>query len=98
MKKLIMICITAAVMMAPLAAYARPVRVIVGPGFGWGGWGWHEPYLGPLPYGCFNYRPRTGAGKFHNRGKDPEGDIDGRFSGHGRKLKNQHPPPRHCEN
>ena len=30
MKKLIMICITAAVMMAPLAAYARPGRVFVG--------------------------------------------------------------------
>ena len=35
MKKLIMICIMAAVMMAPLAAYARPGRVFVGPGFGW---------------------------------------------------------------
>src|SRR5258708_14875481 len=75
MKKLIMICITAAVMMAPLAAYARPVRVIVGPGFGWGGWGWDHPDLGPYPYGYFNFAPETGPVKFDTRLQDAEGQI-----------------------
>jgi hypothetical protein len=95
MKKLIMICITAAVMMAPLAAYARPVRVIVGPGFGWGGWGWYNPYWGPYPYpyGYYNYVPETGAVKFHTDVKDAEVYIDGAYAGTVGKLKTIHLRP-----
>jgi hypothetical protein len=39
MKKVLMVCITAALMMAPLAA--RTSRVVVAPAFGWGG---YAPY------------------------------------------------------
>jgi hypothetical protein len=35
MKRLMMLCIAAAMMMAPLAAFARPGRVFVTPAFGW---------------------------------------------------------------
>src|SRR5713101_8544836 len=67
MKKLIMICIPAAVMMAPLAAYARPGRVFVGPGFGWG----YSPYWGAYPYpnGYYGYAAATGAVKFDTKVK-----------------------------
>jgi len=65
MKKLMMICITAALMMAPLAAYARPVPVFVAPRFGYG---WYSPYSYwgpyPYPYGYYDYAPATGAVKF----------------------------------
>jgi hypothetical protein len=84
MKKLIMICITAVVMMAPLAAYARAGRVIVAPGFGWG-----SPYWGgyPYPYGYYSYAPTTGAVKFDTKVKDAEVYIDGAYAGTVGKLK-----------
>ena len=84
MKKLIMIGITAAVMMAPLAAYARPVRVFVTPGFGWG---WYSPDWGPYPYGYYGYAPTTGALKFDTSVKDAEVYIDGAYAGTVGKLK-----------
>ncbi len=86
MKKLMTICITAAVMMAPLAAYARPGGVYVAPAFGWG---WSSPYWGPYPYpyGYYDYAPATGAGKFDTSVKDAEVYIDGAYAGTVGKLK-----------
>ena len=85
MKKLAMICITAAVMMAPLAAHARPGRVFVAPGFGWG----YSPYWGayPYPYGYYGYAAATGAVKFDTKVKDAEVYIDGASAGTVGKLK-----------
>ena len=84
MKKIIMICVAAAVMMAPLASYARPVRVVVAPGFGWG---WYSPYWGAYPYGYYDYAPMTGAVKFDTNVKDAEVYIDGAYAGTVGKLK-----------
>jgi hypothetical protein len=84
MKKLMMICITAAVMMAPLAAYARPGRVFVAPAFGGG---WYSPYWAPDPYGYHDYAPATGAVKFDTSVKDAEVYIDGAYAGTVGKLK-----------
>src|SRR5258707_8518754 len=85
MRKIIMICITAAVMMAPLAAYARGGRVFVGSGFGWG----YSPYWGSYyPYGYgYGYGPATGALKFDTKVKDAEVYIDGAYAGTVGKLK-----------
>jgi hypothetical protein len=85
MKKLMMIFLTAVVMMAPLAAYARPGRVFVGPGFGWG----YSPYWGgyPYPYGYYGYYPATGAVKVDTKVKDAEVYIDGAYAGTVGKLK-----------
>jgi hypothetical protein len=84
MKRLLLICLTAAVMMAPLAAYARPVRVFVGPGYGWGYsyWGAY-----PYPYGYYGYGPATGAVKFDTKVKDAEVYINGAYAGTVGKLK-----------
>jgi hypothetical protein len=84
MKRLLLICLTAAVMMAPLAAYARPVRVFVGPGYGWGYsyWGAY-----PYPYGYYGYAPATGAVKFDTKVKDAEVYINGAYAGTVGKLK-----------
>jgi len=85
MKKLIMICIAATVIMAPLAAYARPGRVFVGPGFGWG----YSPYWGAYPYpnGYYGYAAAAGAVKFDTKVKDAEVYIDGAYAGTVGKLK-----------
>ena len=70
MKKVMMLCITAAVLTAPLAAFARPVRVVVAPAYGWG---WYSPYWGPYPYGYgYGYAPSTGAVKFDTDVKNAE--------------------------
>ena len=84
MKKLLLIALTAAVMMAPLSAYARPVRVFVGPGYGWGYsyWGAY-----PYPYGYYGYGPATGAVKFDTKVKDAEVYINGAYAGTVGKLK-----------
>jgi hypothetical protein len=91
MKKLMMVCITAALMMAPVAAQARPVRVFVGPGFGWG----YSPYWGgyPYPYGYYGYGPASGALKFDTSVKDAEVYIDGAYAGTVGKLKTMHLRP-----
>jgi PEGA domain len=90
MKKIIMICIMAAVMMAPLAAHARPVRVFVGSGFGWG----YSPYWGPYyPYGYYGYGPASGAVKFDTKVKDAEVYIDGAYAGTVGRLKTMHLRP-----
>ena len=72
-------------MMAPLAANARPVRVFVGPGPGWG----YSPYWGayPYPYGYYGYAPATGAVKFDTIVRDAEVYIDGGYAGTVGKLK-----------
>src|SRR6266851_3860654 len=93
MKKVMMICITAAVMMAPLAAYARPGGVfVVAPAFGGG---WSSPYWGPYPYpyGYYDYAPETGAVKFDTSVKDAEVYIDGAYAGTIGKLKTMHLRP-----
>jgi PEGA domain-containing protein len=86
MKKIIMICITAAVMMAPLAAYARG-RVFIGSGFGWG------PYWGPYPYSYYGYGPATGGMKFDTKVKEAEVYIDGAYAGTIGKLKTMYLRP-----
>ena len=83
MKKALMVCITAAVMMAPLVVHAS--RVVVAPAFGWGG---YAPYWGPYPYGYYGYAPATGALKFDTSVKDAEVYIDGAYAGTVGKLKN----------
>jgi hypothetical protein len=95
MKKVLMLCVAAAVIMAPLGAYARPVRVVVAPGFGWG---WYSPYWGPYPYpyypyGYYAYPPATGALKFDTNVKDAEVYIDGAYAGTVGKLKTMHLRP-----
>ena len=86
MKKVMMLCITAAVLMAPLAAFARAVRVVVAPAYGWG---WYSPYWGPYPYGYgyYGYAPSTGAVKFDTDVKNAEVYIDGAYAGTVGKLK-----------
>jgi hypothetical protein len=90
MKKVLMVCITAAAMIVPLAAHAS--RVIVAPAFGWGGYG---PYWGPYPYpyGYYDYVPATGAVKFDTSVKDAEVYINGAYAGTVGKLKTMHLRP-----
>ena len=92
MKKLIMLGIVSAILMAPLAAYARPARLIVTPGYGWG---WYGSYWGPYPYGYayYGYAPATGAVKFDTRVKDAEVYIDGAYAGTVGKLKTMNLKP-----
>jgi PEGA domain len=97
MKKLIMICAAAALMMAPLAASAR-VGVFIGPSFGWG---WYAPYWGPGPYwgpapygyGYYGYAPATGEVKFDTDVKDAEVYINGAYAGTVGQLKTMHLRP-----
>lgn len=88
MKKLIVICITTAAILAPLAAFAHSGVVVVGPRFGWG---WYSPYWGPYPYGYYgygyDYAPTTGAVKFDTSVKEAEVYIDGAYAGTVGKLK-----------
>jgi hypothetical protein len=97
MKKVLMICITAAVMIVPLAAYARSGRIFVAPAFGWGWyspyWGSYSPYWGPYPYPYGYYAPATGAVKFDTSVKDAEVYIDGAYAGTVGKLKTMHLRP-----
>ncbi len=89
MRKILMICITAAVMMAPLSAYAHRGRVFVGSGFGWG----YSPYWGPYyPYG-YGYGNATGEVKFDTKVKDAEVYIDGAYAGTVGKLKTMYLRP-----
>jgi hypothetical protein len=69
MKKVLMVCITATLMMAPLAAHAG--RVVVAPAFGWEG---YAPYWGlyPYPYGYYGYAPATGDVKFDTSVKEAD--------------------------
>lgn len=86
MKKLMMTCITAAMMLAPLGAYARGVRFVVAPGFGYG---YYAPYgyWGAYPYGYYGYGPATGAVKFDTKVKDAEVYVNGAYAGSIGKLK-----------
>ena len=82
--------------MAPLAAYAHPVHVFVGPRFGWGysSWGW-GPYGYPYGYGYYGYgyAPATGALKFDTKVKDAEVYINGAYAGTVGDLKTMHLRP-----
>ena len=86
MKKLIMLGIVSATLIAPLAAHARPARVIFAPAYGWG---WYGSYWGPYPYGYgyYGYAPATGALKFDTQVKEAEVYIDGAYAGTVGKLK-----------
>ena len=86
MKKLMMLCTAAAMMIVPAVAFGRPVRVFVAPAYGWG---WYSPYWGPNPYGYgyYGYAPATGAVKFDTDVKDAEVYIDGAYAGTVGKLK-----------
>ena len=92
MKKLVMLGIVSTILMAPLSAYARPARVIVAPGYGWG---WYGSYWGPYPYGYgyYGYSPATGALKFDTSVKDAEVYIDGAYAGTVGKLKTMNLKP-----
>jgi len=59
MKKIMMVCITAALMLAPLAAYARGGRVIVATEFRV----WVRPVLGRLSVSLRLLRQRSGNGR-----------------------------------
>lgn len=96
MRKLMMTGILATLLLAPLAAFARPGVVFVRPapivalhpGFAWG-WG---PYLGPYPYyygyyGYYGYALDTGALKFDTKDKSAEVYVDGAYAGTIGKLK-----------
>ena len=86
MKKLMLTGVALAALMAPLAAHARPVRVVVAPGVAWG---WYTPYWGPYPYpyGVYHYGPKTGAVKFDTKVKDAEVYVNGAYAGKIGKLK-----------
>jgi hypothetical protein len=92
MKKLLLTCVTAAVLLVPVAAQAARFGVFVGPGFGWG----YGPYWGPYPYGFYGgyyYGPATGAVKFDTRVKDAGVFINGAYAGTVGKLKTLHLRP-----
>jgi hypothetical protein len=92
MKKLLLICITAAMMLAPVAANARRVGVVVAPSFGWG---WYDPYWGAYPYGYGGYdsASATGGVKFDTKVKEAEVFIDGAYAGTVGKLKTMYLRP-----
>jgi hypothetical protein len=88
MKKALWMIVMGAAMMAPVAASARPLRVLVAPGFGWG---WYSPYWGAYAYpyyGYYGYGPATGTVKFDTKVKDAEIYINGAYAGTTGKLKN----------
>jgi PEGA domain len=90
MKKAMMIVITAALLMAPLAASAR-VAVVVGPRVGWG---WYAPYWGPYPYyGYYPYGPATGDIKFDTHDKNAQVYVNGAYAGTVREVKTMHLRP-----
>ena len=86
MKKVWLIAIAVAAMMAPVGAFARPLRVLVAPSVGWG---WYSPYWGPAPYpyGYYPYAPTTGAVKFDSKAKDAAVYVNGAYAGTIGKLK-----------
>ena len=99
MKKLLMTCMTAAVLLLPGASPARAAHfvgggvVIAGPAIGWG---WYGPYWGPFPYGYYpgyNYGPAMGAVKFDTKLKSAEVFINGAYAGTVGKLKTLHLRP-----
>ena len=106
MKKLMFTGIMATLLLAPLAAFARPrvafVRpapvVVVHPRFGWGlGWGgfWGPgPYWGSYPYyGYYDNTPETGALKFDTKDKSAQVYVDGAYAGTIGELKTMHLKP-----
>jgi len=92
MKKLLLVCMTVAVLSVPVAAQAARVGVFVGPAFGWG---WYGPNWGPYPYGFYGgyYYPATGAVKFDTSVKNAAVYINGAYAGTVGKLKTLHLRP-----
>ena len=98
MKKLIITGTLATLLLAPLAALARPATIffrpapmiVVHPGFAWG-WG---PYWGPYPYyGYYGNAPETGALKFDTKDKSAEVYVNGAYAGTIGELKTMHLKP-----
>jgi opacity protein-like surface antigen len=90
MKKIMMMAVTAALLMAPLAASAR-VAVFVGPRVGFG---WYAPYWGPYPYyGYYPYGPNTGDIKFDTHDKNEQVYINGAYAGTVGEVKTMHLRP-----
>lgn len=92
MKKLLLTCVTVAVLLLPAAAQAARFGVLVGPAYGWG----YGPYWGPYPYGYYGgdyYGPQTGAVKFDTNVKNAEVYINGAYAGTVGKLKTLHLRP-----
>jgi hypothetical protein len=94
MKKLLLTCLTVAVLLVPAAAQAARFGVFVRPAFGWG---WYGPYWGPYPYygyyGGYYYGPATGAVKFDTSVKNAEVYINGAYAGTVGKVKTLHLRP-----
>ena len=93
MKKLLLTCMTVAVLLVPMAAQAARFGAFVGPAYGWG---WYGPYWGPYPYGFYSgyyYGPATGAVKFDTGVKNAEVLINGAYAGPVAKLKTMHLRP-----
>ncbi len=92
MKKQLLLAILAAMMLAPIAAHARRVGVVVAPSFGWG---WYDPFWGPYPYGYYGYDSASGTGgvKFDTKVKEAEVFIDGSYAGTVGKLKTMYLRP-----
>jgi len=93
MKKLLLACMTLAVLFVPAGAQAARFGVFVGPTFGWG---WYAPYWGPYPYGIYGgnyYGAPTGAVKFDTSVKNAEVYINGAYAGTVGKLKTLHLQP-----
>ena len=100
MKKLLLTCMTVAVLLVPVAPQAMAAHFVRGPGFVVAGpafgWGWYGPYWGPYPYGFYGgyyYAPATGSVKFDTSVKNADVYINGAYAGTVGKLKTLHLRP-----
>ena len=96
MKKLLLTCMTFAVLLVPAAPQAMAARFIGGGVFVGPAWGWYAPYWGAYPYGFYGgyyYGPPTGAVKFDTSVKNAEVYIDGAYAGTVGKVKTLHLRP-----
>lgn len=84
MKRFLLACAAALMLVAPAAAQHRRI-VVVAPA-----WGWYSPFWGPYPYAYGYYAAQpTGQVKIDTKAKDAEVFIDGAYAGTVGKLKNK---------
>jgi hypothetical protein len=98
MKKLLLTCVAAAVLLLPVVAQARGpmgfasggrVAIVGGPVFA-GGF-YYPFYWAPYGYyGGYYYAPATGAVKFDTSVKDAQVFVNGAYAGTVRKVKTLH--------